>query len=93
MKTSTFIKNVLFVLMISLSIFVAIYAFAFFAIYDPNNAVHVRFKENPWIGYSHIYGGGLALLVGCFQFFVNLRKNFPKTHKTLGKIYLLAVFI
>ncbi|MCB0706781.1 MAG: DUF2306 domain-containing protein [Saprospiraceae bacterium] len=41
--------------------------------------------------YTHILGGGLALLIGWAQFFPKLRKKHLKLHQTSGKIYVLAV--
>jgi len=43
--------------------------------------------------YGHIIPGGLALLIGWSQFVQAWRKRWPSTHRTIGKIYLLAVLI
>ena len=43
--------------------------------------------------YMHIFLGGLALLVGFSQFFKKLRRKRLGLHKTLGKIYVIAVLL
>jgi len=39
----------------------------------------------------HIAGGMVALVLGPFQFVPSIRKNYAKTHRTMGKIYLISV--
>ncbi|HZX58641.1 MAG TPA: DUF2306 domain-containing protein [Mucilaginibacter sp.] len=41
----------------------------------------------------HIAGGLVALTLGPFQFMPSIRKNYAKTHRTTGKIYLISVAI
>jgi uncharacterized membrane protein len=41
--------------------------------------------------YIHITFGGLALLTGWTQFSARLRRNYLKTHRLIGKIYVIAV--
>jgi uncharacterized membrane protein len=41
----------------------------------------------------HIAGGMVALVLGPFQFMPSIRKNYAKTHRTMGKIYLISVTI
>lgn len=43
--------------------------------------------------YGHILLGGLALLIGWIQFSNKLRIKNTKLHKTIGKIYMISVFI
>ncbi len=43
--------------------------------------------------YAHILLGGLALLVGWIQFSERIRRRALKLHRTLGKIYVIAVLI
>jgi len=43
--------------------------------------------------YTHIFLGGLALLTGFTQFFKKLRRKRLGLHRTLGKIYVLAVLL
>lgn len=40
--------------------------------------------------YSHVTGGGLALISGAFQFFPKLRQRRLSLHRFLGKIYVLV---
>lgn len=41
----------------------------------------------------HIIFGMTALLIGPFQFFPAIRKNYPRVHHTMGKIYLISVLV
>ena len=43
--------------------------------------------------YTHIFLGGLALLTGFSQFYPKLRRKRLGLHRTLGKIYILAVLL
>lgn len=43
--------------------------------------------------YTHIFLGGLALITGFSQFYPKLRKKRLGLHRTLGKIYVLAVML
>jgi uncharacterized membrane protein len=43
--------------------------------------------------YLHISLGGIALLAGFTQFFPQLRRKQPRLHRSLGKLYVLAVMI
>ncbi len=43
--------------------------------------------------YGHIIFGGLALLVGWTQFIEKLRISRVEMHRTLGKVYVISVFI
>lgn len=42
---------------------------------------------------AHAFFGGLAILLGVFQFSNRLRARYLKTHRTLGYIYVVSVFI
>jgi uncharacterized membrane protein len=52
-------------------------------------------NDNLWniAFYGHITLGGLALLIGWLQFSFNLRINKTELHRTIGKIYVISVFI
>ncbi|MDN3239079.1 DUF2306 domain-containing protein [Glycomyces tritici] len=39
---------------------------------------------------AHAAAGGIALLVGPFQFFGSIRRRHPKAHRVLGRVYLLG---
>lgn len=43
--------------------------------------------------YAHVTGGGVALIVGSFQFFPNLRNKYLFLHRNLGKTYVLACLL
>jgi len=40
--------------------------------------------------YSHVTGGGLALISGAFQFFPKLRQRRLSLHRFIGKVYVLV---
>ncbi|MGZ3874243.1 MAG: DUF2306 domain-containing protein [Mucilaginibacter sp.] len=46
----------------------------------------------PWLA-LHIAGGMIALVLGPFQFIPSIRKNYARTHRTIGKTYLISVAI
>lgn len=52
-------------------------------------------NDNLWniAFYGHITLGGLALLIGWLQFSNKLRIKKAKLHRTIGKIYVISVFI
>jgi uncharacterized membrane protein len=41
--------------------------------------------------YAHISGGGLALLIGWLQFSARLRARYPRLHRRIGTVYVVAV--
>lgn len=42
---------------------------------------------------GHLLGGALALLIGPFQFSTKFRNRFLKTHRNLGKLFIIAIII
>ncbi len=40
--------------------------------------------------YSHVIGGGIALISGAFQFFPKLRQKRIEWHRYLGRVYVIA---
>jgi len=46
----------------------------------------------PWI-LVHIVAGMTALLLGPFQFIPSIRKKYPRTHRFMGKTYLICIVI
>lgn len=42
---------------------------------------------------GHSLGGALALLIGPFQFSTKFRNRFLKTHRNLGKLFIIAIII
>jgi hypothetical protein len=41
----------------------------------------------------HIVFGMIAILIGPFQFFPSIRKNYPHIHRLTGRVYLLSILI
>ena len=52
-----------------------------------------RYWDIKWWLISHLSGGILALILGPLQFWTKFRNKFLKLHRTLGKIYLIAILI
>lgn len=46
-----------------------------------------------WWLVGHLIGGMTALLIGPFQFSSSFRNRYLKVHRTLGKIYIVAIII
>jgi len=49
------------------------------------------FHARPWGIYPHALFGSIALALGSVQFWRNLPYSHPTLHRTLGKIYVVAV--
>ena len=49
----------------------------------------------PRAGYlfPHIVGGLIAMVIGPFQFWPRIRNGYPKVHRTMGRIYLIAIVV
>ena len=58
-----------------------------------DNASHIRLVSMGWLLFPHILCGTVALVIGPFQFSHRLRKNNVKLHRTLGKIYIIAILL
>ncbi len=73
---------------------IAGYAFAFFFVDGAGSAnLKAKYASIPFSAWTHILGGGVALLIGTFQMNTSLRKRAIRLHRNLGKIYLLSVLI
>ena len=48
---------------------------------------------NKWWLVGHLSGGITAILIGPFQFSKAFRNHYLKTHRTMGKIYIIAIII
>jgi len=71
-----------------------LYAFFFFYIPemgDPEFREH--FATIPWSARLHIIPGGIALLLGAFQFQPWLRKKWINLHRVIGRVYIIAVLV
>ncbi|NND06553.1 MAG: DUF2306 domain-containing protein [Saprospiraceae bacterium] len=61
--------------------------------YGFSEEVFGRFWEFKWSLIGHVSGGLLALIIGPFQFWKGLRSRYLKTHRLLGRIYLIAILV
>jgi uncharacterized membrane protein len=77
-----------------LSILIALYALSFLvrrgAAFPPD--LFDSFTARPWGIYSHVLFGGLALIIGPFQFRRDILARRRSWHRNLGKIYVACAF-
>ncbi len=84
-------------LMVFFAIGIAIIAVVPYLTFNPSNFSPVfegRFPDSSvfWL-YMHVITGGIALLVGSFQFWKWLRNKHRNVHRLLGRIYMfLGIF-
>ena len=96
-KTSFLKKHFPWGLMAFLAIGVALAAIAPYATFNPdnfNNATSRFADETPLrlAGlYVHAFSGGIALVIGPFQFLNRLRARRPTLHRWMGRIYLIGI--
>jgi uncharacterized membrane protein len=62
-------------------------------ILDPTSEIAQHFAPVRWYLLPHAFFGALALVLGAFQFSNRLRARYLSTHRTLGYIYVVSVFI
>lgn len=89
-------QKTLFVTVAVLSPFVALYAFiASGMMYTlvEYNPLFAKFMQTPAVALTHFIGGGIALIIGLFQFHSGFRATFPKVHTVLGMIYFFNILI
>ena len=84
-------KLVLFILFGLLTIFVTYMKNAH--IFDSTSEIAQHFAPIRWYLVPHAFFGALAMLLGAFQFSNRLRARYLTTHRTLGYIYVVSVFI
>jgi uncharacterized membrane protein len=74
---------------------IALYAISYLILrekaFPPNLAA--SFRTRPWGIYPHVLFGSIALALGSVQFWRNLPFSHPALHRTLGKIYVVAVMV
>ena len=58
-----------------------------------NEDVFGRWWEYKWSLIGHVSGGLMALIIGPIQFWKAFRNRYLKTHRLLGRIYLIAILI
>lgn len=98
-KTNPFKKNFTWGLMAFLAVGVTIAALAPYITFNSanfNNAT-ARYITAPTFRYVglfiHAFSGGLALLLGPFQFLDGFRKRRPSIHRWMGRIYLVSILL
>ncbi|SDE36593.1 DUF2306 domain-containing protein [Glycomyces harbinensis] len=75
-----------------LSVAIVLYAVPAYLVPDVDSRVGIREDVPIHLPFLvvHAATAGIALLVGPFQFFGSIRRDHPKVHRTIGRIYLLA---
>lgn len=88
------IRKILWMMMAVLAVGVAGYAFFNVAAPDMRNPfVSNIFNTSPLAGYTHMAFGGLAMLIGPFQFVTKLRVKYTNLHRWFGRIYVASVLL
>ena len=81
-------------LVLVLSLGVAAYAAVAYGLLPLGILVHPQMKlafEAHTVGiYVHVFASSLALALGPWQFFSQLRQRYPQRHRWIGRVYLLA---
>jgi uncharacterized membrane protein len=62
-------------------------------VFDPTSEIAQHFAPVKWYVIPHAFFGALGMLLGVFQFSNRLRARYLKTHRTLGYLYVVSVFI
>lgn len=62
-------------------------------VFDPTSEIAQHFAPVRWYLLPHAFFGVLAMMLGVFQFSDRLRARYLKTHRTLGYVYVVSVFI
>jgi uncharacterized membrane protein len=84
-------KLVFFVIFGLLTVFVTYMKNA--RIFDSTSEIAQHFAPVRWYLLPHAFFGGLAMLLGVFQFSNRLRARYLTTHRTLGYVYAVSVFV
>jgi uncharacterized membrane protein len=84
-------KLVLFVIFGLLTVFVTYMKNAH--VLDPSSEIAQHFAPVKWYLIPHAFFGGLAMLLGAFQFSNRLRARYLNVHRMLGYVYVTSVFI
>ena len=80
-----------FVLLLTSSIAIGLYAYAFQAGLTGSGGLQASFAQVPVAAAAHVVGGGTVLLLGGFQFWTSLRRRQPQLHRWMGRVYLVLV--
>ena len=98
-KINSFKKNFPWGLMAFLAVGVAIVALAPYITFNSenfNNATTRYATESAlrYVGlFVHAFSGGVALILGPFQFLDGFRKRRPVVHRWVGRIYLVSILL
>ena len=98
-KNNSFKKNFPWALMAFLAVVVTIIALAPYITFNSenfNNATKRYATESTlrYVGlFVHAFAGGIALLIGPFQFLDGFRKRRPVVHRWMGRLYLVSILI
>jgi uncharacterized membrane protein len=80
--------------MVFLALAIGLYAFLFFIVPDLGDpSFKTHFSTIPMTARLHIIPGGIALVLGAFQFHPGLRKRWINLHRYSGRIYVTAVLL
>ncbi len=98
-KSNSFKKNFPWALMAFLAVGVTIVALAPYITFNSenfNNAT-TRYETESTLRYAglfvHAFSGGVALILGPFQFLDGFRKRRQNLHRWMGRIYLLGILL
>jgi len=79
-------------IMVLLAFAIGIYALGYFLIVDMGDPeFKERFDAIPWQARLHIIPGGLALILGAWQFHGGLRSRWTNLHRYFGRAYVIFV--
>jgi len=98
-KTNSFKKNFPWALMAFLAIGVTLVALAPYITFNSenfNNATARYATESTlrYVGlFVHAFAGGIALIIGPFQFLDGFRKRRPVVHRWIGRLYLVSILL
>ena len=84
-------KLVFFVIFGLLTVFVTYMKNA--RIFDSSSEIAQHFAPIRWYLVPHAFFAALAMFLGAFQFSNRLRARYLKTHRILGYVYVVSVFI
>lgn len=93
------LKNIFWIVIVILAISIGLYPFSYLLFDMSNGLLSSKSKDvlsNPiwkFEFYTHIYLGGIALLLGWTQFVTWIRTKNIGLHRTIGKIYILSVLM
>ena len=98
-KTNSFKKNFPWALMAFLAVGVTLVALAPYITFNSenfNNATARYATESTlrYVGlFVHAFAGGIALIIGPFQFLDGFRKRRPVVHRRIGRLYLVSILL